>query len=205
MAKKNPAVVKRKRKPRKGLSNLIPLTNRTRAEHRAISAKGGRATKGILKPNLWRCKSCQYSKDKTCSLGLNLLKNAGKTIKRADGSRYKVPKSPKCLIPEAKRIILESATNPEGLIRMTKMFLTEAALKASSVKDNITVSMATLKLAAHIDPPIQRNMNLTANVDVNHALLIVTKVLMRRKHWHPAVKAIRDEFELIYKAGEIPE
>ena len=188
-----------------GKKNLINLKDRTPAERRAIARKGGLATKGIIKPTMWRCKSCQYSKDKTCSAGLNLLKNAGKTITLPDGTKYRVPKSPKCIIPEAKRIVLQSATDPNALIKMTKQFFAEAAFKASSVKDNLDVGLATLKLAAHLDPPVQRNMNITANVDINKALLIVQRVLLRRKHWRPAIKAIREEFELMFGGGEIVE
>ncbi len=188
-----------------GKKNLINLKDRTPAERRAIARKGGLATKGIIKPTMWRCNSCLYAKDKTCSAGLNLLKNAGKTIKRPDGKKFKVPKSPKCVIPEARRIVLSSATDPNALIKMTKQFFAEAALKASSVKENLDVGYATLKLAAHLDPPVQRNMNITANVDINKALQIVHKVLLRRKHWRPAIKEIREEFEMIFGGGEIVE
>lgn len=178
--------------------NLVPMKSRSKKEQRAIRAKGGRATKGIKRPTMWKCKSCPYAKDKTCSAGLQLLKNAGKTIRRPDGKKFKVAKSPSCVIPEARRIVFESALNPNGLIKMTKHFFNEAALKSSTVKENLDVGLATLKLAAHIDPPIQRNMNITANVDINHALQLVHKVLMRRKHWQPAIKAIREEFETAY-------
>lgn len=184
--------------------NLIPLNERTKEERSAIARMGGKASKGVLRPTMWRCKSCQYAKDKTCSPGLNLLKNAGKTITMPNKQRYKVPKSPKCIIPEARRIVLMSATNPQGLLKMTKQFFIEAALKASTVKENLDVGLATLKLVAHIDPPIHRQVMLTADVDINKALEIVHRVLMRRKHWQPALKAIREEFETAY-GGERPQ
>lgn len=178
--------------------NLVPLNKRTPKERREIQRKGGAAGKGIRRPTLWRCKSCPYAKDKTCSPGLSLLKNAGKTIKRPDGSTYKVEKSPKCVVPEARRIVLESATNPHGLLKMTKQYFIEAALNAHTIDEKLKVGLATLKLAAHIDPPIHRQITLTADVDINKALEIVHKVLMRRKHWQPAIKAIREEFETAY-------
>src|SRR3990172_588670 len=52
--------------------HLIPLNRRTERERRAIQAAGGRATKGMLRPHLWTCKACQYARDKTCSVGLQL-------------------------------------------------------------------------------------------------------------------------------------
>ncbi len=163
--------------------NLIPLNKRSQRKRKEIAAMGGKATKGIPKPSLWRCKTCRYLKDGTCLIGPVLIKKAKKGV------------NPKCAVPIAKRIILESALEPMGLLRLTKHLLSNAAFEAEGVDENVKVALANLKLAAHISPPVQKHAVLTSDIQLNEALTVIYEVLMRQKRWQAAIPHIKKEFE----------
>ena len=168
-------------------SNLVDLRTRTPQERHDISAKGGLATKGILKPHFWRCKKCRFLKE--CVAGQAQLKQL-----REAGER----KNPKCIVPEAKRLLLESAMNPERILEASKVLLIDAGIRSSQPSDLCRVSRELRELAAHLSPPVQRILSLNADINTQDGYEIIFEVLNRREAWKKAIPEIEAEFSRRY-------
>lgn len=105
--------------------NLIPFNKRSPREHRELSAKGGKATKGIPRYKLTKCKSCKLP----CP-----LKDEG------------IEKNWKCKVPDVKRKILEAAVYPEKLKESLYSDVFDLQINAKSFTEKERVFNAKLSL-----------------------------------------------------------
>ena len=118
--------------------NLIPVTKRTPSEQRAISAKGGRATRGIPRYGMTTCKMCKLS----CP-----YKEQGKK----EGS--------KCQVPDIKRKILEAALDPSKLTESLFDDVFRLQLEGRTFKEKKDVYYAKLNLKKEVAPTPVTNLH----------------------------------------------
>ena len=129
--------------------NLIPVTKRSPSEQRRISAMGGRATKGIPRYKITTCKMCKLP----CP-----LKDEGKEKKW------------KCKIPDAKRLVLEAALNPEKLTESLFNDVFKLQTEAQNFKQKKDAYYAKLNLKKEVAPAVQKTENVNINVDFVKAM-----------------------------------
>ena len=143
--------------------NLIPFNKRTPKEHQEISAKGGRATKGLPKYSLTKCKNCRLP----CP-------------NRDEGTK----EGWKCKVPDAKRMILEAALYPEKLTETLFGDAFSLQTTADTFDKKLKAFYAKLNLKKETYPAVQKSMSITANIDIKTTEERFESFMKKKEEWN---------------------